>query len=202
MLSSSAGSTPQVVEDARAQVERERADALEQLLHQRLGLPEPLGQRGRRRLGHVEGEAQAGEELADLVVELAGEVAALGLLHLHQPAGEPLQAAVERGVLDRDGRVVGQADQDRLVAVGEGPIGAVGDVEEPLDLPADPDRDHQGGDDALLAWSPPGNRRAPEGRWAGSRCGTGRPVLHAWPPAPRPRAMRGASASPTAWPTP
>ena len=149
------GQHAQVVQDARAQIERERADALEQLLHQGLGLPEPLGQRGRRRLGHVEGEAQPGEELADLVVELAGQVAALRLLHLHQAPGEPLQAAVEGGVLDRDGRVVGQADQDRLVAVGEGAVGAVGDVEEALDLPADPDRDHEGGDDAF----PPGRLR-------------------------------------------
>ena len=51
--------------------------------------------------------------------------------------------------------MVGKADQDRLVPVGEGPIGAVGDVEEPLDLPADPDRHHEGGDDAF----PPGRLR-------------------------------------------
>jgi len=58
----------------------------EQLLHQGLGLPEPLAQRGRRRLRHVEGEAPARSRLADLVVELAGQVAPA------PPPGPPIEA--------------------------------------------------------------------------------------------------------------
>ena len=66
-------------------------------------------------------------------------------------AARRLLAREEPGVAERDGGVIGQPHEDRLVAVGERARRPVVDVDEALDPLAHPDGRHQHGDAALGA---------------------------------------------------
>ena len=97
-----------------------------------LGPAQLMGHHGRvggERLGGLEVVPEADERLADPVVDLARQVAALDLLGLDGPGGELLQhrfplgqPLVEAGVLDRPGQQVPDLGQqgDVVVAVAAG----------------------------------------------------------------------------------
>jgi hypothetical protein len=79
------GPQPELVEHRRAQVEGEVANLADEVVKQRLGFGEPGahdvgGTAGR----NAEHQADAGQELADFVVQLARHSAALALLRLHE----------------------------------------------------------------------------------------------------------------------
>ncbi len=109
---------PELVERRRPEVHGEAADPVEQLPEDRLHL-----RRGPVR-PPLQPEPQAGEDLPHLVVQLPGERASLGLLHLHEPAGEALEALVALAQLLQGGlgvfpRLALALEQPIPLALGE-----------------------------------------------------------------------------------
>ena len=80
------------VEHGRAQLQRQAAHLLSGLLQERGAFVQPRqgGRPGQAPRG-VEVQGDGGQDLPDFVVQFAGQVAALLLLDLHQPAGQGLQ---------------------------------------------------------------------------------------------------------------
>lgn len=80
------GAKAEVVEQARAELEREGADGREEFIGDADGFAE--GGAGGGGAGSLELKAEAGEELTDLIVQLVGEGVALVFLHAEEAGGE------------------------------------------------------------------------------------------------------------------
>ena len=115
-----AGSEAQVVEQRGPEIVGDVPDAPDAGVDQLEHLIEPRRLPGRDAVAqHAELHLDRGEHLRGLVVELAGEPAALLLVLLDHPGGEPgqldgagLQPAVEIGVLQRGADLLAQRHQE------------------------------------------------------------------------------------------
>ena len=82
------GQQPELIEHGGTQVERETADPAEQVVDDAAGLLQPGVHRGRWLIApRFEQQLEARQQLAELVVELASQAPALGLLDLEQLPG-------------------------------------------------------------------------------------------------------------------
>src|SRR2546423_3494541 len=86
------GQQAKIVEHGGTQIKGEFADQAKKLVHASLGFM-ATGMRGfaGRSSALLDVQPESGELLADLVVQLAGNAAALQFLHLDQPAGKRAQ---------------------------------------------------------------------------------------------------------------
>ena len=91
------GDEPVVVERRRAQLAREAEQLVHRLRREALGLGELLGELGRRALGgRREAQRHGRQRLVDLVVQVARDARALGLLRAQDRRGAPPTRSVSR----------------------------------------------------------------------------------------------------------
>lgn len=110
------GAQAEIVEEARAELEGEGADGGEEFVGDGEGFGE--GGAGGVGAGGFELKAEAGEELADLIVELVGEGVTLVFLHAEEAGGEGLGASGLGG-----GKLFGGAADDDFGFEGAGAVG-------------------------------------------------------------------------------
>ena len=150
--SAAPGRRPEVVEQRRPEVVGDAPDAPDAGVDQREGLIEPL----RVRRAHAIAQQpqlhlDRAEHLRRLVVQLAGQPAALFLVLLHHAGGEPgqldrarLEARGEVAVLERGAHLLAEGDEEAVVERGERIAGVAHEHQRADDRLAPEQRQHRG----------------------------------------------------------